>query len=121
MRDSASAFLAAQLHAFDGRTVLYRRDNESVQIKATVGKKLFRTAGTFGSEYFEARDYLVLPADLVLNGVQTEPRAGDQIQEMVGTKFYTYEVMAPAGEPVFSYQDPWLRIHTKLVDTVEGD
>lgn len=119
MREKASAFLTSQLHSFDGRSVVYSRDSEEVQLKATVGNKLFKTDGTYGAEYFQARDYLIFPADLILDGSQTEPIAGDQIKETVGGKIYIYEVMAPGGEPCFQYSDPWLRIHTKLVSVEE--
>ena len=73
-----------------------------------------------GSERLEARDYLLLAAMLTLGVDDTPelPEPGDHIVEVAGGQAYTYEVMAPGGEPAGRGSDPFsqtLRIHTKLV------
>lgn len=61
------------------------------------------------------RDYLFDAADLVLNGVLTEPARGHTITE--GSR--TYELLSPGGdEPVWRYSDAGktrIRAHTKEV------
>jgi hypothetical protein len=67
----------------------------------------------------ESRDFLLLAADLVLDGTSTLPQRGDRIYESQGDQTYVYEVTAPAKEPCWRYSDPYrktLRIHTKQVE-----
>jgi hypothetical protein len=103
------------------RMVTYQRGGDSVEMAATIGRTEFEQADEFGAIHkIEARDYLVLTTDLVLSGVQTLPKAGDQVRETDGAKTFVYEVMAPGTEPPFRYSDPYrrtLRIHTKHVAT----
>ncbi len=105
------------------RLVTYQRgvvgDGPSVQVQATIGKTAFDVDNGAGALLrVESRDYLVLTADLVLNGEQTPPKQGDTIRESAGGMVMVYEVMAPGGAPHFRFSDPYrktLRIHTKFV------
>ena len=106
------------------RPVTYGRGTEALEgVLATVGRTVFRVDTGYGqSERSEARDYLILAAVLILvvDEDPVLPEPGDQIVEVAGGKAYTYEVMAPGGEPVWRYSDLYrktLRIHTKLVKT----
>jgi hypothetical protein len=101
--------------------VTYRSGELSVDVIATVGKTVWRIDGEFGAQTrVETRDYLISAADLVLDGEQAEPAAGDRIEELLpdGTTA-AYEVMSPdAAEPPWRWSDPYhgtLRIHTKQV------
>ena len=103
------------------RVIVYQRGEggSSVEVQATIGKTEFDVDNGAGVLLrVESRDYLILTADLVLDGEQTAPKQGDLIREVVGEREYVYEVMAPGGAPHFRYSDPYrktLRIHTKLL------
>lgn len=112
------ARLHARRKAHMGRTVTYRRGEDSVEVTATVGETAFRLSDGYAAEIVvRMRDYLITAADLVLDDAQVEPQAGDRIVE--GTA--VYEVMGPGnGEPEWRWSGPdgtTLRIHTKHVDT----
>jgi hypothetical protein len=124
MRDllaEGMAWLERKRTQYLARQVVYRRGSESVQVAATVGKTIFRLDKGYGvQERIEARDYLILAADLALGGTQVLPKAGDQVRETQNGKVFVYEVLAPGNEPCWRYSDPYrqtLRIHTKLIAT----
>jgi len=101
--------------------VTYRRGASQVEVLATIGKTEFEMENSTGIlERTESRDYLILTADLVLDGLPTLPNRGDRVRETVGANIFIYEVMAPGGRPHYRYSDPYrktLRIHTKHVAT----
>jgi len=118
--ETGSAWLHGQRKQHMVRTVTYRRGSASVEVRATVGQTVFRLVEDYGAQVrVVRRDYLVAAGDLVLNGQQALPEAGDRIEETDGDKVLIYEVMGPGGgEPDWRYSDPYrrtLRIHTKLV------
>jgi len=117
---TGSDWLADQLKTHAGRTVTYRRGTDTVAVTATIGRTEFEVDDEFGVlRKIESRDFLILAADLVLNGQAVLPERGDEIDETQGGVTYTYEVMAPGKEPHFRYSDPYrktLRIHTKQTD-----
>ena len=121
MLATGAAYLEAQRTAHAAQTVVYVRGSDSVSVTATIGRTIFRTENSFGFiEHYEARDYLILVADLVIDGVALDPTPGDKIQETVGSTVYTYEVMAPGGEPCRRHSDDFRitwRIHTKQVNS----
>ncbi len=116
-----SEWLDGMRAAHASRPVAYVRGTDSVEVAATVGRTVFRLDKGCGLvERVEARDYLVLAADLVLGGRAALPKAGDRIREVEGNRAFVYEVMAPGGEPCWRWSDPYrrtLRIHTKHVAT----
>ena len=108
----AAAWLAAQRHAHLTTAVTYVRGDDQVVLLATIGRTRFTSTDEYGRVLrHEARDYLVRAADLVLDGVAVRPWSGDQVRE--GGQ--VYEVMAPAGEPEWTYADvnrQTVRVHT---------
>ncbi len=124
MLERGSAWLEDQRQRHMTRTVTYERGGKTVDVQTTMGRTEFEQADEFGVIHkIESRDYLVLTADLVLEGEPTMPKAGDRIRETDGSMTFVYEVMAPGDEPPFRYSDPYrrtLRIHTKHVAT-EGE
>lgn len=119
--DRGAAFLNAQRHQHLSRPVLYRRGPDEKEILATVGQTEFEQADDAGLIHrVESRDFLVRTADLDLGAGPIQPRAGDQVREVVGSSKVVYEVNAPGGQPPWRYSDPYrrvLRIHTKQIGT----
>jgi len=116
------ALLRAQRKAHMGTAVTYRRGADSVEVTATIGETPFRIAQGYGAEIVvRMRDYLIEAADLVLDGAEVLPEAGDRIEEVVGDDTYVHEVMGPGnGEPPWRWSGPdrgTLRVHAKHVDT----
>ena len=103
------------------RTVSYSCGPQSLEVLATIGRTVFESVDDHGLIVkTESRDFLVLTQDLVLGGEAVLPKSGDRIREAAGSVTLVYEVMAPGGEPVWRYSDPYrktIRIHTKLVAT----
>jgi len=114
-----SAWLERKRNRHLTRDVVYVRGADSVEVKATVGRTIFRVDKGYGVlERIEARDYLILAADLMLSGIPALPKAGDKVLEVEDGKTFTYEILAPGNEPCWRYSDLYrvtLRIHTKLV------
>jgi len=119
MLRAGAAFLAAQNKAHMSQTVTYQRGAATVELKAKLGRTQRPTQDQFGVQFtWEARDYIVHAADLVLDGVQVEPQEGDRIVETIGGKAVTFEVLPGPGEPCFRFSDNYrieLRIHTKQI------
>lgn len=79
------------------------------QVKATLGKTLFKIDSGFGVQYVESTDFLISSSALI-----EPPTKGDSIQ--FGED--EYEVLAPENEPICSFTDGYqntYRIHTKKV------
>ena len=124
MRDvigTALAWLGAQRNAFMARTVTYRRGPDSVELAATPGRTMFRMADEAGAQFsVVTHDELITVADLVLDGLATEPQAGDRIEVTVGETVTAYQVASPGtGEEHFRMCDSYgrtYRVHTFLAD-----
>ncbi len=118
----ASAWLEGERNKFLVEPVTYERGTDSVILNATRGRTVFEVDDGFGSiERWEAKDFLILTADLILNSIEVLPERGHLIKDIVGTLTYIYEVMNPTGEPFFRFSDPWrqtLRIHTKQIKVI---
>lgn len=118
------AWQARMLKAAAGQTVIYRRGAASVPLSAVKGRSAFEVVDSGGlASTIESTDYLILPADLVLDGQVTLPAAGDRIDEVSGGITYVHELMNLPGVPAWKYNDPHrslLRVHTKLVRTQEA-
>ncbi|MCP4248080.1 MAG: hypothetical protein GY778_13620 [bacterium] len=114
-----AARLATVLKANAGGSVTYSRGGDSVVLTAGVGRSEFAWLDDAGATIEEeARDYLVIAAELILAAAATLPAAGDKIVEVAGGTTYTYQVMAFGDEPPYRYSDQQrvrLRIHTKLI------
>jgi hypothetical protein len=117
--EQAASWLDGMRQAHLSRPVLYCRDDECVEVQATIGKTVFEVETGYGVvERIESRDFLIAADLLVLDYDLTMPRRGDRIKETVGEQTFVYEVMAPGNEDCWRYSDPFrrtLRVHTKFV------
>ena len=91
--------------------VVYHRPGRAAEsVNAIVGRTVFRQTDEGGMFVrTQTRDFLIGRANL-----DREPAAGDTI----AYDGRAYEVMAPGGEPVWRWSDPYhqvYRIHTKCV------
>lgn len=114
----AAEWLTDQRHQHMARTVTYQRGGDEIELSATIGQTTFEQVDDHGITRTQSRDFLVRAADLVLGSAAVLPISGDRIVETDGAQTYTYEVMAPGGEPPYRYSDSFrntLRIHTKMV------
>ncbi len=115
MLKQASKFLDSQRQKFLTENILYKKQNsDELEIKATIGKTLFRAENDYGiTTRIEVRDFLILANDL-----QSEPAKGDTI-------IYNnvrYEVLAPNGESVWRWSgtsNTTYRIHTKEIGVID--
>ena len=119
----SSDWLEDQRTRYAASTVEYVRGSRFVELSATVGKTTFEVDDGYGVLVrHESRDFLILAADLVLDGQSIQPERSDRIRETQGGTVYVYEVSAPGKEPCWRYSDAFrktLRIHTKQID-MEG-
>jgi hypothetical protein len=117
----ASIWLEEKRAQHAAQSVCYVRGSQLVNMPATIGKTTFEVDDGYGVLVrSESRDFLVLAADLLLDGKSTLPQRGDQIRETQSQQFFVYEVTAPGKEPCWRYSDLYrqtLRIHTKQVAT----
>jgi len=107
-------FLADKLKAHASETVVYKRGADTINICASFGKTNYQIEDESGMKVGgQVTDFLFAAQDLVINGSQTTPQAGDQIQ----TDSAIYEAMfLPDG--YWRYSDPFrtmIRLHTKEV------
>lgn len=117
----ASDWLEDQRTRHAASTVQYVRGGRSVDLPATIGKTLFEVDDGYGVLVrHESRDFLVLAANLAIDGQPIVPERGDRIRESQGNATFIYEVTAPGKEPCWRYSDGFrktLRIHTKQTVT----
>ena len=91
--------------------VVYHQPGRAAEsVNAIVGRTVFRQTDVGGMFVrTQTRDFLIGKTNL-----DREPAAGDTI----AYDGRTYEVMAPGGEPVWRWSDPYhqvYRIHTKCI------
>ena len=88
--------------------VTYRHGSSAKTIKAIAGRTVFRSTNDCGNWVrTETRDFIIRTGELDIF-----PETGDVIEVDGGE----YEVLAPNGEPVWRWSDPYrtaLRVHTK--------
>jgi len=117
---SGAAWQAGKLKASESVSVTLRRAGSSDAVISAV-PVITRVGQEFGegsSLRTETRDWLVVTADYLIDGVAARPQDGDQIIETVGYVTRTYAVRLGAGESCARAMDGaramW-RLHTKLV------
>ena len=114
--EQATDWLQRMQQQHVSKPVTYHREQQSIELTATIGKTVFRTEDEFGRvQHFESRDFLIPSEQLT----DAPPQRGDRIRETQADKTFVYEVMAPGKEPHFRLADTYrrtLRVHTKLVD-----
>jgi hypothetical protein len=116
---SGVAWLAGQLEAHAGETILYSRGGQTVQIPAVAAAV---DVELLTAEEFHQRgrmlDWLVRCELVTFDGLHSEPQAGDRIQRTTAGLASMYEVAPVVGGAHFRPADPhgsrW-RIHTKLI------
>lgn len=97
-----------------GETVTYSRGNACVELSAVVGQTVFEDVGAEGETRSQLKsvDFLILPAELLIDGLTSEPQRGDQITRADGDKF---DVMSGSSGTVWQWSDgrkTYFRIHT---------
>ena len=121
--EESSTWLDGQRLKHLSRTVSYRRGEDSVDVRASIGRTVFEIEDSVGVlERTESRDFLIPASDLVLGGGEVLPQPEDRISETQGDHVYVYEVLAPGREPCWRFSDSYrrmLRIHTKQVSVGE--
>lgn len=121
LMERAAARLDQRHRGWASSPVVYSRGLAQCELQASIGSTAFNRTDASGLAITdEHRDFIVAAADLVLAGERIEPAAGDQVRQIIAGAVHVFEVMAPAGEPVFRYSDPsriTLRIHSKRIDT----
>ena len=122
MFHKGQSWLSAKLTRFASRSVVYQRDDLSVELPATIGKSEYEQDDGEGViTRAQVRDFLINTKDLLGSVIGTWPHRGDRILETDGDTTFVYELMSIGNEPPWRYSDPFrvkLRIHTKLVDTI---
>lgn len=117
----ASDWLEDQRTRHAASTVQYVRGSRAVELPATIGKTLFEVDDGYGVLVrHESRDFLMLVADLTIDGQSIVPERGDRIRETHGNAIFIYEVTAPGKEPCWRYSDAFrktLRVHSKQTVT----
>lgn len=119
-----AAWLAQQRRKHCAQKVAYSRPSTGSTLRkvpATRGRSLHQIEQGDGALVsVESDDFIIAPGDLKLDGVESEPAAGDRITDADG---YVYEVAPPiggGGEPHWRWADGHrqdLRIHVKQITT----
>ena len=112
----AAVWLEEQRDTHNVISIVYEGDGDTVTLDATIGRTRFEVDRGGFLEKFESRDFLLLVAELILNGVATEPKRGHKIKETRNGVTFVYEVASPGNEPHFRFSDLYritFRIHTK--------
>jgi hypothetical protein len=107
-------FLAEKLKAHASETVIYKRGADSINICASFGKTDYKVEDESGFQIGgQVTDFLFTASDLIIDGLLTLPKAGDQIQ----TDSALYEAQF-IGDGCWRYRDPYhkiIRFHTKEI------
>jgi len=123
MLAEALAFLTEQLSANVSQLVTYARDDRSVDVPATLGRKVLKVDDGAGGIriMWTDMDFLIPAASLILPG-DTEPLTpaeGDQVFIVMPYDVQRFEVFPFGNEPPWRWSDPkqtMLRVHTKYID-----
>lgn len=116
-----SAWLSQQRRQHCAQKLKYSRPSTGAytNLAATLGRTVFDIVGDDGGMIrAESRDFIVVAADLKLDGIASEPAIGDRFTDSGGVVF---EVLPFGGEPHWRWADEHradYRIHTKRIDTV---
>jgi len=109
--------------AFAGESVEYRRGSSQEAASAVLTaihsqREYIAESGYDAVQSVQVDDWLVVAADLALNGSAVAPQRGDRILRTAGAVVQVYEVQFMPGKNVLEWSGPLrYRIHTKLVGT----
>ncbi len=114
MLEQASEWLEFQRQRNLAVPVVYlRRNGDKIEVKASLGKTLFRAEDQYGTVIrIESKDFLIAGS-----GLAHDPERGDKIVH----EGRQYEVLAPNGEPVWRWCGTYhwtRRVHTKDMGVV---
>lgn len=113
------SWLGGQLKDHASVSIIYTRGSYSSTITATATMHEYEVVDDEGfGIVMLSRDYIVHVADLVLNGAEIAPRAGDRITETIQGVSCTFEVMALGQKHEYEPFDSdglMLLVHTKKV------
>ena len=116
------AWLTDQLKANASQPVTYARGYDSVDVRATFGKKLLKLDDGFGGIRMQwtDMDFLIKAADLSFTpGSIITPTRGDLIHVTYASDVQTFEVFPFGNEAPWRWSDPHqsiYRIHTKWIN-----
>jgi hypothetical protein len=116
--------LASRLKSRAGVSVTYTRrlgasEERQISLVAVVGQHRHENdlnQNQVGRFDYSKRDYLVMAADLVLDGQTFLPQAGDTVIEMVGGVERRFVLMSTVSEGAWRYTDQTetiIRLHTE--------
>jgi hypothetical protein len=117
------ASLASSTKAYFSKLVTYARDEDFVELRAVLGRKLLKLSDGDGGVRMEwtDMDFLIDTTDLVLGGSEATPQRGDLVYLPLADTVEVFEVSPPdPTEPCWRWCDPFRykrRIHAKHVDT----
>lgn len=118
--DDAVSWMVGAVHSRAGRTVTYRRGLSTTTLTAAGWVRdyqVFDASGTYSD--LTLHDWQIVPSDLLIGGVQVEPKRGDQIEVSIGGSTRYYDVCPLGRKPCFEIVDGGenaMVIHTRAVE-----
>jgi len=117
--EKSTKLLAKTMLRSAGMAIVYRRGIHAVQLMAVPGRTLIDDYSLDGNPQTAIADDWILPAaDLVLDGVETLPKDGDEIDVGDDNHRKTYRVLPAGGDRCFRFVDQarnLLRTHAKEI------
>ena len=93
MLDRASRFLDRKLSAMESETVRVRLGAASVRVSAVIGRSEIGSGSGGAKPTWNAVDFLIAQADLILGGHVVQPTPGMKIERTVDGRTVTYQVL----------------------------
>lgn len=105
--------------------VYFLRGGSALRVRATRGRSLFEVDDGSGALVrVETADFLILAAELLVDGLAAEPKAGDRIVTGELDDGEAFEVRPPAaGQPAWRWSDVFrltYRVHARYVGRHPG-
>lgn len=116
------AWLTNQMQEHASRPIVYVREGQRIEMRATFGSRMLRVEDGDGGIRLEWADldFVIRASDLTIGEVLIEPERGDQIIVVEPEGDHYYEVRAFGGDSPWRWADPHrsaIRVHTKHVET----
>lgn len=120
MLSDAVEWLGDMIQDYASQRIRYESDGQMFETNATIGKAEYQVSDGYGGviNKWTDRDFIFPAGDMVLLGVQTLPKEGDEIHELDsrGLTARSFEVMPIPNEQCYRFCDQYgktLRVHTK--------